>query len=82
MGWNTVHPAAGSTLFAGVEDQSFYFVHSYAVKEKAGAMPTFAHHGEDFIAAIEDGALSATQFHPEKSSDAGLHVIKNWTQTL
>ena len=45
-------------------------------------MSTLAHHGEDFIAAIEDGALSATQFHPEKSSDAGLHVIKNWTQTL
>ena len=82
MGWNTVRPAAGSTLFAGVEDQSFYFVHSYAAKESVGVMSTLGHHGEDFIAAIEDGALSATQFHPEKSSDAGIHVIKNWTQTL
>lgn len=82
MGWNTLRPAAGSTLFAGVENQSFYFVHSYAAKESVGVMSTLAHHGEDFIAAIEDGALSATQFHPEKSSDAGLHVIKNWTQTL
>ena len=82
MGWNTVLPAQGSNLFAGVEDQSFYFVHSYAVKKIAGAMSTMAHHNEDFIAAVEDGALSATQFHPEKSSDAGLHLIKNWTQTL
>lgn len=87
MGWNTVRPAAGSVLFAGVENQSFYFVHSYAVKayavkEKVGAITSTAHHNEDFIAAIEDGALMATQFHPEKSSDAGLHLIQNWSQTL
>jgi len=82
MGWNTVRTAAGSTLFAGVENQSFYFVHSYAAKKAVGAMSSFAHHNEDFIAAVEDGALTATQFHPEKSSDAGLHLIKNWTQTL
>jgi glutamine amidotransferase len=82
MGWNTVRAAAGSVIFAGVEDQSFYFVHSYAAKKAVGAMSSFAHHGEDFIAAVEDGALTATQFHPEKSSDAGLHLIKNWTQTL
>jgi len=82
MGWNTVRTAAGSTLFAGVEDQSFYFVHSYAAKKAVGAMSSFAHHSEDFIAAVEDGALTATQFHPEKSSDAGLQLIKNWTQTL
>jgi imidazole glycerol-phosphate synthase subunit HisH len=82
MGWNTVRAAAGSALFAGVEDQSFYFVHSYAAKKAVGVMSSFAHHSEDFIAAVEDGALTATQFHPEKSSDAGLHLIKNWTQTL
>lgn len=82
MGWNTVRAAAGSVIFAGVEDQSFYFVHSYAAKKAVGAMSSVAHHSEDFIAAVEDGALTATQFHPEKSSDAGLHLIKNWTQTL
>lgn len=82
MGWNTVKPSAPTTLFRGVEDESFYFVHSYAVKKSVGAIPTFAQYGEQFLAAVEDGAICATQFHPEKSGDAGLHLIKNWTATL
>ena len=82
MGWNTVSPGTGSSLFKGVEKESFYFVHSYAVKEKVGAIPTMAHHGEDFLAAVEDGIIAATQFHPEKSGDAGLHLIKNWTDSI
>jgi len=82
MGWNTVTAPVGSSLFAGVEDQSFYFVHSYAVKEKIGPLSTMANYGEDFLAAVEDGAISATQFHPEKSGDAGLALIKNWTSSL
>ena len=82
MGWNTVSTPQGSSLFSGVEDQSFYFVHSYAVKEKVGSLSTMAHYGEDFLAAVEDGAISATQFHPEKSGDAGLALIKNWTSSL
>jgi len=82
MGWNTVSPGTGSSLFKGVEKESFYFVHSYAVKEKVGVIPTMAHHGEDFLAAVEDGIIAATQFHPEKSGDAGLHLIKNWTDSI
>lgn len=82
MGWNTVKPSASTTLFRGVEDESFYFVHSYAVKKSVGAIPTFTQYGEQFLAAVEDGAICATQFHPEKSGDAGLHLIKNWTATL
>ena len=82
MGWNTVKAGAGSQLFNGVEDESFYFVHSYAVKNSVGAISTFSNYGEDFLAAVEDGAIAATQFHPEKSGDAGLHLIKNWVQTL
>jgi glutamine amidotransferase len=82
MGWNTVSAPQGSSLFSGVEDQSFYFVHSYAVKEKIGPLSTMANYGEDFLAAVEDGAISATQFHPEKSGDAGLALIKNWTSSL
>ena len=82
MGWNTVSVGAGSSLFQGVENESFYFVHSYAVKSKVGAIATMAHHGEDFLAAVEDGVIAATQFHPEKSGDAGLHLIKNWTEKL
>ena len=82
MGWNTVLVPTGSKLFAGVEDQSFYFVHSYAVKEKVSSLSTMANYSEDFLAGVEDGAISATQFHPEKSGDAGLALIKNWTSTL
>ena len=82
MGWNTVKAGAGSQLFNGVEDESFYFVHSYAVMNSVGAISTLSNYGEDFLAAVEDGAIAATQFHPEKSGDAGLHLIKNWVQTL
>src|SRR5262249_4130072 len=67
MGWNTVAPADGSALFAGVVDQRFYFVHSYGVRPAGIAGETTATHGEPFVAAVENGALSATQFHPEKS---------------
>jgi glutamine amidotransferase len=82
MGWNTVEADASSTLFAGIEGESFYFVHSYAARKLPGAIQTFATHGEKFLAAAEDGALSATQFHPEKSGRAGLALIKNWSKSL
>lgn len=82
MGWNTVKAGTGSQLFNGVEEESFYFVHSYAVKNSVGAISTLSNYGEDFLAAVEDGVIAATQFHPEKSGDAGLHLIKNWVQTL
>jgi glutamine amidotransferase len=82
MGWNTVLTDSASSLFKGIERESFYFVHSYAVKKKVGEVSTMAHHGEDFLAAVEDGAISATQFHPEKSGDAGHALIKNWVSGL
>ncbi len=82
MGWNTVETATGSILFKGIEDQSFYFVHSYAAKKAVGQVQSWSIHGERFLAAVEDGYVSATQFHPEKSGDAGLALIKNWTQSL
>lgn len=82
MGWNTVNVAAQSQLLKGLETQSFYFVHSYAVKQVSAPILSTAHHGEDFIAAIEDGVVSATQFHPEKSGEAGLQLIRNWVNTL
>ena len=82
MGWNTVTPAAASALFAGMADGTrFYFVHSYAAHQTDGAVST-AHHGEDFVAAVENGVISATQFHPEKSGDAGAAVLENWLATL
>jgi glutamine amidotransferase len=86
MGWNSVAAPADSTLFAGLDpEQLFYFVHSYAVRQAAGGpggpdgpRVTWATHGEPFVAALEDGPLAATQFHPEKSGDAGAHVLANW----
>ena len=90
MGWNTVAVPAGSVLFAGVEQERFYFVHSYGVRrwELAPSEPlkpalvTWAEHGEPFVAAVENGPLCATQFHPEKSGDAGAHLLANWVATL
>jgi glutamine amidotransferase len=81
MGWNTVSPPTGSTLFAGVESERFYFVHSYGVHPSA-AGETVAVHGEPFVAAVEAGVLTATQFHPEKSGDAGLTLLGNWVTML
>jgi imidazole glycerol-phosphate synthase subunit HisH len=91
MGWNTVRAPADSELFAGLgADTRFYFVHSYAARTweldsgLAGQQPkvTWSHHGEDFVAAAENGPLWATQFHPEKSGDAGAHLLENWLRTL
>ncbi len=90
MGWNTVSPAPGSVLFAGIAPGTrFYFVHSYALRapgaqalSESGARVTWAEHGEPFAAAVEQGVLAATQFHPEKSGDAGAALLANWRQTL
>jgi glutamine amidotransferase len=83
MGWNTVDVPEGSALFAGVEQERFYFVHSYAARGPVAATRTAtAVHGVPFAAAVERGALSATQFHPEKSGDAGAALLANWVATL
>jgi glutamine amidotransferase len=82
MGWNTVEVTGASQLFKGIEDQAFYYVHSYAAKSKVGTAQAWTTHGEKFLSAVEDGAICATQFHPEKSGDAGLALIKNWVAML
>lgn len=89
MGWNTVAPGGPTTLFDGVAEQRFYFVHSYGVRRAGGAVApaaagteTLAEHGEPFVAAVESGALAATQFHPEKSGAAGLKLLRNWVGSL
>ena len=82
MGWNTVDVPAGSTLFEGLQDERFYFVHSYAAKDVPDVLLTSAVHGERFAAAVERGPLSATQFHPEKSGDAGTALLQNWLKSL
>ena len=86
MGWNTVDPAPDSDLFAGIESERFYFVHSYGVRELGeaeGRRITWAEHGGDrFVAAVEQGPLWSTQFHPEKSGAAGGCLIRNWIERL
>ena len=91
MGWNTVKAPAGSTLFHGLDDDArYYFVHSYAVRhwelppieQLRPPLVTWAEHGEPFVAAVENGPLAATQFHPEKSGDAGATLLKNWISSL
>jgi glutamine amidotransferase len=92
MGWNTVKAPEDSRLFAGLEpDERFYFVHSYAVRQWdlepttesiRAPQVTWATHGEPFVAAVENGPLWATQFHPEKSGGAGARLLRNWLDTL
>jgi imidazole glycerol-phosphate synthase subunit HisH len=86
MGWNVVEAASDSVLFKGLDPATrFYFVHSYAAQQwegDAGARLTWATHHVPFLAAVEDGALSATQFHPEKSGDAGATLLANWVEGL
>jgi imidazole glycerol phosphate synthase, glutamine amidotransferase subunit len=90
MGWNTVNPGEGSTLFRGIEDERFYFVHSYAAQEWTldvvrpfrEPVVTWCDHGTPFLAAVENGPLSATQFHPEKSGEAGIRLLSNWVDSL
>jgi imidazole glycerol-phosphate synthase subunit HisH len=92
MGWSPVTAAEGTRLLRGVEDERFYFVHSYAVRRwglhrpvdsrMAAPLVSWAEHGDRFVAAVENGPLSATQFHPEKSGDAGAALLENWVLAL
>ncbi len=90
MGWDLVSVPEGSRLFAGIADERFYFVHSYGVREwvlpPSGSLTspivTWGDHGGPFVAAVENGPLAATQFHPEKSGAAGLRLLTNWLETL
>lgn len=91
MGWNTIEMTDGSAMFAGLNvDERFYFVHSYGVRrwelETVITRPPLVswstHAGDSFVAAVENGALWATQFHPEKSGDAGAQLLENWMHTL
>jgi glutamine amidotransferase len=91
MGWNTVQPGEGSRMFAGIEDERFYFVHSYGLRDWTLSQPpafpepavTWTEYGDErFVSAAEHGPLWATQFHPEKSGDAGMLLLQNWLATL
>jgi len=91
IGWNTVEAPADTSLFEGIEDQRFYFVHSYGVRDwtletngrtREPLVSWSSHGGDRFVSAVENGPLCATQFHPEKSGDAGAALLKNWVDAL
>lgn len=92
MGWNTIDAAPDSAMFAGIDGSTrFYFVHSYGVQRwefPEGGITTpplvswATHQSARFVAAVENGPLWATQFHPEKSGDAGAELLKNWLAQL
>lgn len=97
MGWDTVQAPEGSILLDGVEDERFYFVHSYAACDVTPAdtseyqidfadapeRVTWCTYGRSrFVAAYEHGPLFATQFHPEKSAQAGARLLRNWANVL
>lgn len=90
MGWDTVEVPNDSVLFEGVSQERFYFVHSYGVPEFAelggGAfakpLVSWGNYGNRFVAAVENGPLSATQFHPEKSGQAGIRLLTNWVNSF
>ncbi len=90
IGWSKIEVGEDSKLFKGIEDEHFYFVHSYGVKrwelqvERPFIAPTlsWSQHGDRFLAAVENGPLVATQFHPEKSGKPGLKLLENWISSL
>ncbi|MFD2841229.1 imidazole glycerol phosphate synthase subunit HisH [Populibacterium corticicola] len=94
MGWNTIEAPENTVLFDGLENERFYFVHSYAAQTFTlgqddpedwalrAPLVTWSTHSTRFVAAVENGALSATQFHPEKSADAGAQMLKNWINSF
>ena len=91
MGWDTVRAPASSKIFDGLAEERFYFVHSFGVTKwqqnentlnRQPPVVTWCTHGTDFVAAVEDGPLVATQFHPEKSGDAGLTLLHSWVKSI
>jgi glutamine amidotransferase len=89
MGWNTVERSSDSALLSGIgPDERFYFVHSYAAcvgapdELEISEVTGWSRHGTRFAAVVETDALSAVQFHPEKSGDAGAALLRNWVAAL
>ena len=82
MGWNSLHLQHGGRLFAGLEEQSYvYFVHSYYLKaEEEEIVKATTDYSVNIHASVEKGNVFACQFHPEKSSDVGLRILKNFVE--
>jgi glutamine amidotransferase len=83
IGWDEVAVRPGSRLLAGLGDGTrFYFVHSYAPEPDRDAVAAVCDYGRRFAAAVEHGNLFGTQFHPEKSGEAGLTLLANFVNEV
>lgn len=81
MGWSGLHFPRKSRLFAGLDEgEMCYFVHSYHAKCDPALVAASAHHGADFVAGVERENIMGAQFHPEKSSAAGLRILDNFAR--
>ena len=82
MGWNSLNLKPDSRLFAGIRDQEYvYFVHSYYLKaQEESQVAATTWYGTEIHAAVEAGNVFACQFHPEKSGDTGLRILKNFLE--
>ena len=82
MGWNSLHLEHDGKLFRGIEEQAYvYFVHSYYLKaEDENIVKASTEYCTHIHASVEKGNIFACQFHPEKSSDVGLHILKNFIE--
>jgi len=83
VGWNTLqYPKTSHLLDRLVDDASVYFTHSYAGPVNGATAAAAEYGGERFAAAVEDGLVMGVQFHPEKSGDAGLAILRNFLQRV
>ncbi len=82
MGWNSLHLENDGRLFQGIPEQSYvYFVHSYYLKaEEESIVKASTEYSTHIHASVESGNVFACQFHPEKSSDVGLKILKNFVE--
>jgi len=79
MGWNDVRPIDAGSLFEGIKAPSYYFLHSYCIKpRKPVDILAIASYGGDFAAAVRVGNVFGTQFHPEKSHQCGIDLLRNF----
>ena len=82
VGWNSLHRTRGSWLLEGVDEgDQVYFTHSYAAPV-TGSCVGSTRYGVEFAAAVEHGAVGGVQFHPEKSSDVGLRILRNFLRRV
>ncbi len=82
MGWNSLHLQNGGRLYRGIQEQAYvYFVHSYYLKaEEPEIVKATTEYSVNIHASVEKGNVFACQFHPEKSSDVGLNILKNFVE--